>query len=1117
MLLQEFKDLLHEHINLCDSVRTSKGRHLWQRAFEDFLKTTTPHIFEKHLAFFTQKESLSPKEKSIFLVELAEKLEEFFQKILKLKGYIHPLLHEKKITDELSIIHKIRREFIQRGVLLGKSLNDFCNTHPYVGPIPANLPPFLEDRIEDDNFDLCFSRYIDQLLKEHDHTANARQEAKDYVHFALTHPLGQKLHKNSILFHPPQPVDYNHLVKAVPSPCFHRDGCAFDETTPSKTHAVTDANYCLYCHKSEKDSCSKGLLSKTTHPTQPYEKNPLKTDLSGCPLRQKISEMHALYARGYALGALAIAMVDNPLLPATGHRICNDCMTSCIFQKQDPVNTPGVETRILKDILSYDYGVDLYLLFTRWNPLCIEVSTDTPHPKRILVVGSGPAGFGVSYHLLQRGHHVLMVEAARIDSMPTPWPYCGHKLPSWHALCETFSPSMSDGFGGVMRYGITARWNKNYLLLLRLVLERYDHFAIAGGVRFGGTLTSKTAFPPLSHENASTPSLHMDHIALCMGSGKPHVHTDIPLAKGVHYASDFLMALHLEGAFEKESLMSFDIELPAIVVGGGLTSIDTAIEILAYYPIYVAKMVRSFQKLSQKDQQNYLDNPYFEEKIKRLLSHNKALEDERRQAKAENRTLDFYPLLKQWGGVTLLYRGPLKNAPAYRLNHQEVQHALNHGVTIIEDTTVMDIKTNTHHAITQVTYSDKDHNHTHILAKTLMIATGTSPNTNLFHDEPDLFEKGFDTRGFPHREERFILHQRPDGRCITVFGDMNPSYHGSVVKALASAKEGASIIDTSLCHVKNLCNTNTMRDLQALLQPRVNTIVQKSNGMVELHVHAPFAAYHTHPGHFFKCQSLLNASSPPYTKRPALILSAYDIQREQGTLSFILLDKGLSSSLIKEISPGDPIFLMGPNGAPSYVPHSKHILLLGQGLGTIALIPIAKAMKEAGCHVLLMASYEKKDDIVDFDTLKQSCDTLLICIEKMEREDEMHHHDHSPSWVKGSLSEGLLFLFHKASPTLKKIDHILVMAAPNPLRAVQNLLKNDLSHAFSPHITMEGVFTSSMQCMQKGVCARCLQWIIDPLTGEKSPVFTCAKQDQPLLSMDINTLQMRLGQHRLFR
>jgi hypothetical protein len=44
-------------------------------------------------------------------------------------------------------------------------------------------------------------------------------------------------------------------------------------------------------------------------------------------------------------------------------------MKSCIFQKQEPVDIPQVETRTLKDVLELPWGFEIYSLLTRWNPL----------------------------------------------------------------------------------------------------------------------------------------------------------------------------------------------------------------------------------------------------------------------------------------------------------------------------------------------------------------------------------------------------------------------------------------------------------------------------------------------------------------------------------------------------------------------------------------------------------------------------------------------------------------------------------------------------------------------------------------------------------------------------
>jgi NADPH-dependent glutamate synthase beta subunit-like oxidoreductase len=72
-------------------------------------------------------------------------------------------------------------------------------------------------------------------------------------------------------------------------------------------------------------------------------------------------------------------------------------------------------------------------------------------------------------------------------------------------------------------------------------------------------------------------------VALALGAGKPTI-LDLPngLAPGVRMASDFLMALQLTGAAKLDSVANLQLRLTAVVVGGGLTAIDTATEALAY-------------------------------------------------------------------------------------------------------------------------------------------------------------------------------------------------------------------------------------------------------------------------------------------------------------------------------------------------------------------------------------------------------------------------------------------------------------------------------------------------------------------------------------------------------
>ncbi len=51
--------------------------------------------------------------------------------------------------------------------------------------------------------------------------------------------------------------------------------------------------------------------------------------------------------------------------------------------------------------------------------------------------------------------------------------------------------------------------------------------------------------------------------------------------------------------------------------------------------------------------------------------------------------------------------------------------------------------------------------------------------------------------------------------------------------------------------------------------------------------------------------------------------------------------------------------------------------------------------------------------------------------------------------------------------------------------------------------------------MMKEICAQCLQPHVDPVTGERSVVFSCFNQDQPLDCVDFPALRERLGQNAL--
>src|SRR3954463_8507995 len=177
---------------------------------------------------------------------------------------------------------------------------------------------------------------------------------------------------------------------------------------------------------------------------------------------------------------------------ATVHSICNDCMKACIYQKQEPVDIPQVETRVLKDVLALPWGFEIYALLTRWNPLNLRRPLPLPATgKRVLIVGLGPAGFTLAHHLMNDGHVVVGIDGLKIEPLASAVSgvdALGNHVPfqpirNIADLKETLDSRAMAGFGGVAEYGITVRWDKNFLQMVRLPLERRRQFAMFGGVR----------------------------------------------------------------------------------------------------------------------------------------------------------------------------------------------------------------------------------------------------------------------------------------------------------------------------------------------------------------------------------------------------------------------------------------------------------------------------------------------------------------------------------------------------------------------------------------------------------------------------------------------------------
>ncbi len=104
---------------------------------------------------------------------------------------------------------------------------------------------------------------------------------------------------------------------------------------------------------------------------------------------------------------------------------------------------------------------------------------------------------------------------------------------------------------------------------------------------------------------------------------------------------------------------------------------------------------------------------------------------------------------------------------------------------------------------------------------------------------------------------RVLMSRRADGRAISFFGDLHPSFAGNVVKAMGSAKQGYPVVSRMLAkrapaEPKPETLAATMNEG---LRAAVHAVTRLTPNIVEVTVKAPFAARGFEPGQFYRLQN----------------------------------------------------------------------------------------------------------------------------------------------------------------------------------------------------------------------------------------------------------------------
>jgi len=498
----------------------------------------------------------------------------------------------------------------------------------------------------------------------------------------------------------------------------------------------------------------------------------------------------------------------------------------------------------------------------------------------------------------------------------------------------------------------------------------------------------------------------------------------------------------------------------------------------------------------------------------------------------------------------------MQESPAYIYNHEELKSALQEGIYYAEalEPAAVELNKFSHAEILICRKRLRDANNEWVTtteeirlpARSILVATGTQPNTAYEFEHHNTFNRL--NLQYQHYEdidgELIIAHgvehckdpqfgpftsYQKDHKRVSLIGDTHPVFHGNVVKAIASGmRTYTKIIAVLHDQLNKPHDTNDYAEFAArmnyLFNAKITHIVRKTPQIIELTIQAPLAAKHFKPGQFYRLQNFETFSphlDHTLLQMEPLALVAAESNQQQGWLHFIVKEMSASAKLCATLKINDPVTLMGPTGVRAKIPHEHETLLIIGNQNSFAFVrSYGRALRQNGNRVIFLAQMNQADEVYCQSQLEEACDVIIWLIADAQ---PIFLHRPQDVLTMGEDALATLIAYEQGQLTsppairLTDVDRIYLIAETDLLRQFQAARKTLLKDFLLKDPKIFAAVYGNMQCMLKGVCAQCLQWQIDPETGQRTKaVFACSWQDQPLEIIDIDHMDERQEQNHLF-
>lgn len=180
-------------------------------------------------------------------------------------------------------------------------------------------------------------------------------------------------------------------------------------------------------------------------------------------------------------------------------------------------------------------------------------------------------------------------------------------------------------------------------------------------------------------------------------------------------------------------------------------------------------------------------------------------------------------------------------------------------------------------------------------------------------------------------------------------------------------------------------------------------------------------------------------------------LTIADFDQEKGIISLVSMIAGKSTGMFSRMEQGESLAdVVGPLGKPSEIEKFGNVVCVGGGVGIAPIMPIARALKQAGNYIVSIIGARNSDGLILEKEMGQISDQLYICT------------DDGSKGFGGFVSD---FLYKFLEGDQLKVDRVVAIGPAPMMAAVSKVTK--------PYGIKTIVSLNSIMVDGTGMCGAC--------------------------------------------